>query len=236
MATPPPDPWNGPNFDEAAGRTQIHAPPSDSRVEKWKAWLKQIDEDVTGIYTNRVVWKTINEIVANHPDMPASHYFAIQAQNYATTQAVAVRRQAEVGGQVITLARLLAELAWDPQRMTRDRFVSMYPWGMQHIGDEEFDSFAVSGESHIDPVRLGQDQATLSTRCDHVRRYVNTRLAHFGETATPPPTFDDLDTAIDTLGSLFKRYTLLLEGADRRIEPVPQYDWLAPFRIAWIAD
>ncbi|HXC77097.1 MAG TPA: hypothetical protein VNU19_08590, partial [Candidatus Acidoferrum sp.] len=184
---------------------------------------------------NRAVWRAVNGMIAVHPAMPPSHFFAVQAQNYATTQAVAVRRQADVSGQVITLGGLLADIAGKPEHLTRERYVSMYPWGMQHLGDRDFDAFTHAGGAHVDPTLVASDQRRLSDQSQSIRTYVNRRLAHFDKKPPPVPNFDDLDAAIDTLGSLFHKYNLLLTGADRAfMEPIPQYDWLAPFRIPWM--
>jgi hypothetical protein len=42
-------------------------------------------------------------------------------------------------------------------------------------------------------------------------------------------------TPIDRIGDLFRKYALLLTASSwMTLEPVPQYDWLAVFREAWI--
>lgn len=171
--------------------------------------------------------------------MPPSHFFDLQALNYSTAQAVAVRRQAEVSARVVTLGRLLKDISEHPEVLSRERYVAMWPWGMQHLGDEFFTEWAGEGGDHVDPARVSSDFDSLYRRCETVKRYVDTRLAH-AEPRRPsdsPITFNDLDGAIDAFGELIRTYTALLTAVDRAyIEPVPQYDWCAPFRVAWLPD
>ena len=49
------------------------------------------------------------------------------------------------------------------------------------------------------------------------------------------PTFEDLNTAIDGIGELFNKYTLLLtQSTWGTLVPVVQFDWQAVFREPWI--
>jgi hypothetical protein len=230
-------PAGPPNLDEELRRKLIKPPPKDSRVEKWKRWHDLIDKDLTDIFGNREVWRAVNKIIDDNPALPSSHFFEFQALNYATTQAIAVRRQADIGGQVVTLGRLLAEVHVSPKLLTRDRYVSMFEWGMQWIGSKQFDGFAGDGGQHVDPATVAADQALLSEQSESIRKYVDKHLAHFEKpkAGATVPTFDDLDAAIGTLGELFRKYGVLLTATDRAVmAPVPQYDWLAPFRVPWI--
>ena len=141
---------------------------------------------------------------------------------------------------VVSLARLLADIAEHPASASRHRYVSLYPRGMQWVGDREFDKFAGESGDHVEAEAVRQDLELLRRKSDAIRRYVNKRIAHHEESPPPSfvtPTFSDLDEAIDTLGTLFRRYALMLTAVDRSVmTPVPQYDWLAPFRIPWILE
>jgi len=48
------------------------------------------------------------------------------------------------------------------------------------------------------------------------------------------PTYDELDTAIDAIHPVLKRYELLLLGVATTPEPVAQFDWDGIFRQAWL--
>jgi hypothetical protein len=226
------------NLDVLHGRQRLDPAPPDSKVEKWRRWLKEIDGEITTMWLNRDVWKTVNQLVSDNPILPPSHFFEFMAQTYATAQAAAVRRQAEVSDRVVSLGTLLTEIAGDPQRLTRQRFVGAYDWGMQWMGDEAFDErFAGPGADDIDPGRVADDLVRLNEAAMRIKGYVDQHVAHYDRSRRLDeiPTFDNLDTAIDVLGDLLRRYILLLEQADRAmIAPVPQYDWLGPFRVPWL--
>ena len=121
-------------------------------------------------------------------------------------------------------------------------------WGPQDEGDREFargrwrTDFAGKVGAHIDPEIVGADFARLTAQAEAVRTYVNRHVAHaedldrIGAPAAANITLEELDTAIDTIGELFKRYTDLLACVDVDLHVHMLPDWLAPFRQPWILD
>jgi hypothetical protein len=69
-----------------------------------------------------------------------------------------------------------------------------------------------------------------------LRKYLNSYIAHRNRHPMRRlPTFDDLDRCIDLLEQLLTEYTLIIEQAALGdVVPTIQYDWQAPFRVAWI--
>jgi hypothetical protein len=68
-------------------------------------------------------------------------------------------------------------------------------------------------------------------------KYVNEHVAHdmAEPTMTEMPTFNDLNAAVDALGTMFKKYAnVLTAGSYAFLEPVIQHDWKAIFRRPWI--
>jgi hypothetical protein len=232
-----PRPTGRPSVDELLGRSQVIAPAADPAHDKWCAWLKDIDADLTDVAMARMVWRKMNEIVGKHPSMPDSLLFDVQARNYAAAQTVAVRRQVDKNQRSVTMWRLLDEVHASPHVLSRDRYVGMFDWGMQHLGDQQFDDWAGKGAAHIDPAMVETDIDALVTATDAIRHYVNKHIAHLDERRARVvlPTFTDLDAAIDMLFELFRKYGVILTGSHRAVmTPVPQYDWLAPWRVPWI--
>lgn len=230
-------PFGGRNLDQWLGRKLVIVPAPDLRVDKWKSWLGQIDREVTDLFLSRHIWRSLQQVIGDHPAMPSSVYFEWQAQCYAAAQAVAVRRQREVKDGVITLGRLMTEMAETPELLTRQRYVSMYDWGMQHLGDRHFDRWAPSGGAHLDGAVVGDDLVSLLKRAENIKRYVDKRLAHYEKPrpAGKVPSFADLDDAVEALGEMYRKYAGLLTGGDRiEMTPAIQYDWMAPFRMPWI--
>ena len=231
MEHPPP-----PESDALIGRQPVAAS-ADPSYLKWLGWLQIIHDDLTHVALTRDVWSTINGIVGAHPAMPRSHLFAVLARSYASSQAVAVRKQGDSDRGVVTMGRLLTEIAKHPELVTRERFVTLFPPEMRNRGDAQFNRWATPDADHIDGARVNQALHKLKTAIAPVKAYVDKRVAHLdaNHLSTSIPTFDQLDTAIDLLFDVFHNYNLLLTAIDiHSLVPVPQYDWLAPFRIPWI--
>ena len=81
-----------------------------------------------------------------------------------------------------------------------------------------------------------KDSADLVAASEVVVRYVDQYLAHAdGKPRGDLRTYADLDTAVDLMGDLFRRYAnLLTAGSYVTLVPVLQEDWLAIFRQPWI--
>ncbi len=160
------------------------------------------------------------------------------ADTYAATQAVAVRRQAEVGPRVISLGVLLHEIAGDPERLSRERYLSHYDsYARRAQGEPEWaERFAGDVGDYVDPDLVRADLEELRNGTARTKDLVDKHLAHADKDGlSNPPTFGELHSAIDAINEQFKKYVLLLTVSSyATLIPVPQYDWLAVFRQPWI--
>jgi len=220
----------------------VKPPPPDSRYDKWCGWLEEINGEIITICWYRTVWRTLVDMVQDNPEIPPSHVFGYLAGTYTASQASAVRRQAEVSSRVISLGRLLRELGSYPEVLSRQRYVSLFPAGMaQVIGAGEFAKyFGGATRKHLDRQVVVGDLARLGNVAQRIKVFADKYVAHYDrdrEPSTDLPASHELDTAIDVLGELLKKYTLLLKAQDlARVDPIPQYDWLAPFRVPWLGE
>ena len=98
------------------------------------------------------------------------------------------------------------------------------------------DQWAGNVGTHLDPTIPKADLADLGSKSEAVTRYVDQHLAHSdAKPRSAIPTFGDLDTTVDLLGRLFRKYGNLLTAAMYpSLVPVHQDDWLAIFRQPWI--
>jgi hypothetical protein len=137
----------------------------DSKVEKWESDLESIKNEVLGLHHNRDVYRTVGKIVEENGDLPPSLFFNYSQRTYAVTQCAAIRRQAEVHpARVVSLASLLAEIASEPERMTRERYVGLHedadPY-FEELGDRTFtEQFAGNVGDYIDPEIVQRDLET----------------------------------------------------------------------------
>ncbi len=215
----------------------------DSRIEKWLSWCEdEIRPEVLTMYLQRYVFRAVGEIVEAHGSLPPSYYFDYSRDTYATTQAVAIPRQAETSPRVITLGRLITEVASDPERLSRRFWVGLWTnddakrFGLP---DSAFTrQFAPQGGDHLDPAIPAADLSRLATVAASIKIYVDQHVAHNdAKPSSGLPNFDDLDASIDLVGHLFKKYANLLTASTwTTLEPAIQDDWQAIFRYAWLSN
>lgn len=211
----------------------------DSKVEKWTRWIDgQIQAEILNMHHQQAVYRRVAEIVnTREPKLPGSLYFDYLRDTYATSQAAAVRRQAEQSSRVVSLRRLLDEIAAEPERLTRQRFVGAWPPEDQARGHETFTNrFAGDVGDQLDPQIVAGDIERVETEAKSVVDHVDQYVAHTDEKPVAElATFEELNAAIDALGELFRKYALLLTGSSyATLVPVPQHNWQAIFEHPWI--
>lgn len=227
----------------------------EQRMAKWRRWIDgPIKASVITMHHHRQVWRGIGKVIEEHGDLPPSawweHYFDV----YAETQAMAVRRQADLHPDVASLGKLLAEVTDDAQALTPDWWLGL--WSLD--ADDEYErafarrqwdqEFGGGVGTHLDPAIPEGDLERLMTGSERVKRHVDKHIAHSedpgvrprdpGETASDEVLrLDEIDDAIDMIGTIFNRYYSLMTAASMAfLEPAIQHDWLAPFREPWIGD
>lgn len=226
------------NLDEVVyNRTRVFPPGPDARRDKWIGWIDAIGRDVSDLFIARMAWRGMVEIwTTRTPPLPDSFVFAYFANTYVRTQAVGIRRQVDRRRDVQSMARLLDELARFPDRIGYDFFVGRYAWGSQWVGHDAFEEFDPTRTGKLDPRVPRADHEALLLEGEQVKTWVDQHVAHLALTPTAAvPTFDELDSGLDLLGELYQKWLAVLTGAGlTHVEPVPQYDWVAPFRQPWI--
>ena len=77
--------------------------------------------------------------------------------------------------------------------------------------------------------RLAFEQATRE-----LDEIVSRTLAHRSRAVPTKTTIAGIDGIFEIFGNLLTKYLRLLQGADLvSVEPVPQYDTMAPFMFPW---
>jgi hypothetical protein len=79
-------------------------------MTSWQDWLSQINNDLSTVYLYRAIWTTMAQTIDGNLTIPRTPALGMIASNYATTQAVAARRLADLGRDTISFARLLTEI------------------------------------------------------------------------------------------------------------------------------
>lgn len=126
---------------------------------------------------------------------------------YAHATASRVRRLIDRDSRTVSLRKLIEEIAGYP-----DLFVG-------RASPEDV-------QSHL---------AELDKTCKKVKDYVDQFVAHHDRSSSAPvPTHRELNEAIDTLITTFKKYYALINNADIDVGVSYLEDPLSIFRFAWI--
>jgi hypothetical protein len=218
----------------------------DQRIEKWKRWIDgPIKSDVLTMHLQRDAYRTVSEMLAENADnLPESYWWEFMRDTYATTQAVAVRRQADTHKDVATLGKLIEEIRDDHRRITREFWLAEWsdpddPFMQREAVRGWADQYAGDDERYLDAAIPASDLDTLTDAAADVRAYVDRHVAHSEKpsqvSAEITLTLKDVHDDIDVIGSLFKKYyNLLTASSFVMLVPVIQHDWLAAFRVAWM--
>lgn len=206
--------------------------------EKWTGWIEHIYEETVTLFAYRSFYRGVVEMIGNNDDIPGSSFFDAFGAWYATTQAVAVRRQTDKDDRAVSLARLLTNMAAHPNVMTRDRFLSLWPNDehYQRRGSEGYDSYASAGIEVIPPAVYETDLKRFETAAAPVRDYVDRLVAHNDQRQlTRLPTWGELNDVIDLLEEMLNKYMVLLKAQGvPSADPVHQAEWKEAFRVAWL--
>lgn len=215
----------------------------DERYERWVERLDRITSEVYNAHLYRLLWRELGDIV-RVADLPPSVIFDSWGVWYATTQSSSIRRQVDRGRGVVSLYRLLSEVAQHPRVVSRERHVALWtrdnrPGDFDAPANENYDRFSDARERDVMNVAFVRtDIDSLAGVGTVIERYVDEAIAHTADRTTQTvPTYDELNAAIDTVADLVSKYASLLKAEILpQFEPAIQYDWKAPFRQAWIPD
>jgi hypothetical protein len=216
---------------------------TDQRIAKWTKWCEgTIKNEVVTMHLHRETWQEIGRIIDEHGSLPDSYFWEYHRDIYAVTQAVAVRRQADIHRDAASLGRLVLEISEDAKRISRDFWTGLWDtsdtFDLRHAERAWSSQYAGKAGDHLDPAIPAGDLDQLRAAAAGVKTYVDQHLAHSDTNAARASdtlTLKDVHDAIDVIGHQFKKYSNLLTAASWvSLVPVIQHDWLAPFRQPWI--
>jgi hypothetical protein len=226
-------------------KSAAHAVNSRARSEKWRDWIDgKIKNEVLAMHLRRVPWREINA-AARDNDLPPSYWWEYFSDTYAVTQSIAIRRQIDDGENSISLGRLLHEIANHPEEITRQRWLDLWsgdgdPYWRNRAERQWQENFAGDDPDLLNPALPADAFDKLREGGAKMKRYVDRNIAHVDRRKLPPgqmPTYDDIDTAIDLIGSTFSSYFSLLTAASfLSLTPEIQTDWRAVFRVPWMPE
>ena len=200
----------------------------ETRPEKWARWLEAIRDEVYRLKTNHHVFHRLRRFAQENPAFATKGALATNVfwpflhETFIHYAAVAVRRQCEVDKQVISLARLLDDLAQEPELIRRSEFVEAHTLPFSNTkeqtrreAEEFFEKFAPGGAPTVDADVVLLDLAELHLSAEEITKFADRRVAHFDKRDTS--FIDDLsyvDEPIDRIGRTLVQYHYLVTGEE----------------------
>ena len=152
---------------------------------------------------------------------------------------------------VASLARLIQDIGSKPGVTSRDR---LRGWHIEQVlptyGNDEAEAaeivdmtldtvteqFLEADGSAVRGEVITTDLADLREVAERVERFATLKIAHLStKELRSPPTWNELNAAMDALGNLLTRYAFLLTGSGRaRVAPVIQTPWQQAFTVSWM--
>jgi hypothetical protein len=210
----------------------------DQKLAKWIRWMKVIHDEIQQLVIAKDIFWEVQEIIKNNKNIQKpSSFYEYLGNTYVSHSVIGMRRQLKVDTQSISLARLLTEMANNPEVLSRKYYTAMYVGSVvEDFADRDFDRFSSPGAPHISKTMVLSDLAKLCDAGRTLERFADRRIAHRDKRAVKsPPRFKDGDAFIDLLDQLYVKYHLLFHAsAMDSLMPTYQYDWKEIFREAWI--
>ena len=194
-------------------------PPFQCPVPALLRDLDRVKEEIQMLHFDRAVRRSFDAAAAVSPAAQDSYARWWFAELYFRRAALTVRAMLDANPDSCSLANLMGAVA-DSAATIQCPFVP---------------EMQVAGGARLDPQKVQDDLAALRAAAEDVRKYVNKYLAHVDRVwKGGPPDTTVTDSAVDLLGELLKKYTLILTGADLVVTPLPHFDVTAAFREAWL--
>lgn len=210
----------------------------DLQWEAWRELIKRIYQETVYAFKNRMIWREVYRIYeANQRLQNDGVYFLEWMRGvYGRDQAMAIRREADRGSDVLNLIQLMYQISKRPEVISRARYKAHFPPDTvipEFMQDGQFDELCGNGK-YIDVARVKKDYKRLLKDCRPVVNYVNKRIAHRTDVDVDL-TMQQIHTAMDAVEEILKKYYVILTGASlMQAEPAVQFDWQRVFTFPWI--
>lgn len=199
--------------------------------EKWRtiaADAEQVRDELIRLMVKRQLWRDHNQALKGDgvegPTALVHHWIH---DNYLDSIVIGLRRAIDSSKGVVSLRKVLDEIAKNCSEFTLERFKKLYGNPHEQLAELDFKAYSCNGIT-IDQALVRRDIKKL--REDH-RRLIdlaNHRVAHFQpsmpeQASATPVTFRDLDHALDGVVEVMNKYLVLLTGCHSCNETVIEF-------------
>jgi hypothetical protein len=219
--------------------------PPDNRYRDWVERIERIQVETTYLFWSRKLFRAVQKMFQTNQPLGACGGDAWRwlMGIYGRDAVMAIRRELDGQAGVVNLFHLLHEMKEHAYILTRARYYALFSGSLIPVRHMEHDFARLGGppgpgtlDDHIAPQVIAQDLETLRQKSDAAFSYAQRLVAHRTPAGEVPLTLDEIDEAIQAVFGCLRKYYLLLTAKNLvGATPVPQYDWLAPFRVPWAA-
>lgn len=209
----------------------------DAEFDTWVTWITAqgpIHREVYRIAFRQQMWDPFAEIVEANPSVVRSGLLLEWVRDdFARSQAAAVRSQADLRRDVASLGGLLDHMARFPRALTKTRYIEDRR-GSEDLAENAWLEIAAQGCDYLDPGAPAGDLEDLIINTEPVKSWVNRSVAHLSKThpfrAVPP--LDEIRSAAALIVCLFRKYHSHILNVDTTGE-IAMGAWENIFRTSW---
>jgi hypothetical protein len=202
---------------------------TDPRFNKWCRWMLNIERDVERLFFHRKIFMETKDVVEKNERLDLRHpYFSFFVITYVDSTLMGIRRQIKNDKTSISLARLLAEIAENPQLITRSGYYELHqkyrgkfpPHIVDKTREENFNKYASPDSLFIDAALVRRDLQTFKKACEEAESFADRRIAHLDKRKDPVDlNLDTIFKSLEMLEMLVKKYHLLFFAQDISLTP-----------------
>ena len=232
------------------------------KLEKWLRWMETIHNEILALVEDANIFWEVQDIIRENPRIQKPNvFYSYLARTYLSHALAGLRRQTELQKDSISLVRLLAEIAKNPEELSRSYFNSLHsnsngPDLDQVVGKadleavgiadaaqlkaimkmDDFAPYADASGAYVCPQIVKDDKVRLESEVKTHEEYTDKWMAHWDKREPKGiPTFSELDDCIKLLDQTYVKYHFLFhaESIDT-LMPTYQYEWKSIFCEPWL--
>ncbi len=208
----------------------------DDRIfQKLVEWLGILENHLTEIHEQRLVFEQVKDIVNANPNLNDNVFFEHLNLWYSSSISIAIRRLTDDDVKAVSYVRLLRLIASNPRAVSRSRIIQ--EWGGHELATNKFDEFVGVGEAFLPEGSVDADIKLLLAETKGIRDFADRYVAHNDARGLPKiPRFDNIVVALNSLERLHNKYASLFTGYNGTLTPVIAYPWKKIFTFPWISN
>jgi len=205
-------------------------------ITRWSQELDAVGLELLDLaHIDDVFWQLQAVFAANDGIPEREVIFDWVGRTYVATLAAGLRRLVDHRKRMISLHRLLSDMATHCTLLTRHRYVELHDGGLRDVASEWFVDMAGGEHDHIPRARIQSLIAKLDDSFERVSRFASENVAHRAPRVSVSVTFDEARNALVQAFLVYSWCSRVLKSqVPSNAVPEIQTDWLAALMVPWI--